>query len=153
MTGLLFDLAFWVTVPFWALMIFAPGWTVTQRVIGSPLIMLPTLVVWVIVAIPDLPGLWAAVSSPELGEFREFVSGADASTLLWAQIIAWDLFIGRWIYFDSRKRGVHPLAMAPLLVLTILLSPIAVLLWFAVRAVRPAGPGMDRPEYGRAVAG
>jgi hypothetical protein len=148
--SLLFDLAFWVTVPFWALMIFAPGWTWTQRVIGSPLIMLPTLVVYTVLAVPLLPELWAAVSSPELGGFQAFLADEGAVALIWAQIIAWDLFIGRWIYFEGRRRGVHPLLMAPLLVFTILLSPFAVLLWLAVRAaVKPA----DRPEYEGAVAG
>lgn len=148
--ALLFDLAFWVTVPFWVLMIFAPGWTWTRRVIGSPLIMLPTLVVYTVLAVPLLPELWAAVSAPELGGFQAFLADDGAAALIWAQIIAWDLFIGRWIYFDGRRRGVHPVLMAPVLVFTILLSPFAVLLWFVVRtAVKPA----DRPEYEGALSG
>jgi len=152
MMSLLFDLAFWVTVPFWAAMIFLPRWSWTQRVIGSPLIMLPTLVVWTVLAVPVLPELWAVVSTPELAEFRGFGAGVSGAALLWAQIIAWDLFIGRWIYFDGLRRGVHPVVMAPILVLAILLSPVAVLLWFVVRAVRPAATGHDQPEYVRAVA-
>ncbi|MFO7192350.1 ABA4-like family protein [Thermocrispum agreste] len=151
MSETMFGLAFWVTVPFWAAMIFLPRWSWTQRVIGSPLIMLPTLVVYLVLAVPVLPELWAVVSTPELAEFRGFAGGADGAALLWAQVIAWDLFIGRWIYFDGLRRGVPPWVMAPVLLLTVLLSPIAVLIWFGFRAVRPARPGHDRREYESAV--
>jgi hypothetical protein len=37
------------------------------------------------------------------------------------------------MYLDSRERGLHPLLMAPILILTILLSPIGALLYLGVR--------------------
>lgn len=136
MNSLLFDLAFWVTVPFWALMIFAPTWRWTPRIVGSPLIMLPTLVVYTVLALGLLPELWSTVSTPELAEFQAFLSDDAAAAAVWAQIIAWDLFIGRWIYFEGREHGIHPLLMGPFLVFTILLSPFAVLVFFVVRGAR-----------------
>lgn len=148
--SLLFDLAFWVTVPFWALMIFAPTWRWTERIIGSPLIMLPTLVVYTVLAVPLLPELWTAVSSPSLDGFQAFVTDGGAAAAVWAQIIAWDLFIGRWLYFEGRRLGIHPLVMGPLLVFTILLSPFAVLLFLGVRALTTS---RDRQQYERAAAG
>lgn len=134
MSALLFDLAFWVTVPFWALMVFAPSWRWTGRIIGSPLIMLPTLVVYLVLLPALLPQLWSAVSSPELPGFAAFLNDDRAVALVWAQIIAWDLFLGRWVYFEGRRLGIHPLVMGPLLVFTILLSPLAVLVFLAIRA-------------------
>lgn len=148
MNGWLFDLAFWVTVPFWAMMIFLPRWRWTERIIGSPLIMLPTLVVYTVLTVPLLPELWAVVSTPELGELQSYLTVDAAAASTWAQIIAWDLFIGRWLYFEGKRLGIHPLIMGPLLVFTILLSPFAVLVFLAVRAVR-----VNRPEYERAPAG
>jgi hypothetical protein len=56
----------------------------------------------------------------------------------WAHFIAFDLFVGRWEYLDARRRSVHPLVMAPVLLLTILLAPLGMLVYLAVRA--PAGP-------------
>ncbi|NUT50458.1 MAG: DUF4281 domain-containing protein, partial [Saccharothrix sp.] len=48
MTGFLFQLTFWLTVPCWGLMIFAPKSPVTARVASSPLIAVPPLVVYAV---------------------------------------------------------------------------------------------------------
>lgn len=129
----LFDLAFYVAAPFWALMILAPTWSWTARIIASPWIVLPVLVVWAVAAIPVFGPLWMLVVSPSLSGLRDLVADPGALTAVWAQIIAWDLFIGRWIYLDSRARGVHPLLASPLLVLTVLLSPIGLPLYLLLR--------------------
>ncbi|CRK59815.1 hypothetical protein [Alloactinosynnema sp. L-07] len=134
MTSLLFDLAFWVTVPFWGLMVVAPRWSWTHRIVSSPWIVLPTLVVWAILAVPLFPELWSAVTSPSLAKFQAFAADDGAVALLWAQIIAWDLFIGRWMYLESRTLNIHPLIMGPLLVFTILLSPIGLPVFLVLRA-------------------
>ncbi|GAD85120.1 DUF4281 domain-containing protein [Nocardia asteroides NBRC 15531] len=129
----LFDLSFFVTVPFWALMILAPAWRWTRVIIGSPWITLVPLVVWAIVAVPVLGALWSLVTQPSLAAITEAVADPAMLTALWAQIIAWDLFLGRWIYLDSRERGIHPLVMGPLLVGTILLSPVAFPIYLVLR--------------------
>lgn len=131
----LFDLSFFVTVPFWALMILAPAWRWTRVIIGSPWITLVPLVVWAIVAVPVLGALWSLVTQPSLAAITEAVADPALLTALWAQIIAWDLFLGRWIYLDSRERGIHPLVMGPLLVGTILLSPVAFPIYLVLREV------------------
>ena len=133
MTSLLFDLSFWVAAPFWLLMVFAPHWGWTQRISASPLIVLPVLVVWLVLAVPVFPDLVPLVLRPTLDGLVAFVRDESALAALWAQIIAWDLFVGRWMYLDSRTRDVHPLVMGPLLVLTVLLSPIGLPLYLASR--------------------
>ncbi|MQA82260.1 MAG: DUF4281 domain-containing protein [Streptosporangiales bacterium] len=130
---LLFDVTFYVAAPFWALMIFAPGWSVTRRIIGSPLIVLPPLVVFVLVMGPDLGAFLAAVSRPTLDGVQALVSSPEGTAAIWAQVIAWDLFIGRWMYLDSRERRIHPLVMAPVLLVTILISPLGLPAYFALR--------------------
>lgn len=129
----LFDLAFYVAAPFWVLMILAPTWSWTAKIIASPWIVLPALVVWAVAAIPMFGPLWMLVVSPSLSGLRDLVADPGALTAVWAQIIAWDLFIGRWMYLDSRARHVHPLLMSPLLVLTVLLSPIGLPLYLLRR--------------------
>lgn len=59
------------------------------------------------------------------------------ATAIWAHLIGYDLLVGRWMYLDSRERGVHPLVMAPVLVLTVLLSPLGLLTYLLLRTVRP----------------
>ncbi|MEV0322418.1 ABA4-like family protein [Streptomyces sp. NPDC050658] len=144
MTGFLFELSFWLAAPVWLLMIFAPGWRATERIAASPLTVVPVLVVFLTMALPVFPELWAAVSSPDIDGFRELLVLANGAGAIWAQVIAWDLLIGQWMYREARRIGVHPLVTGPLLVLTILLSPFAMLLFLLIRAAanrRPAVSG------------
>ncbi|MEV7379366.1 ABA4-like family protein [Streptomyces lydicus] len=138
----LFDLAFLLAAPFWALMILAPGWRFTDRIAASPLPMVPVLAVYLVLAAGVFPQLWAAVSHPDLAGFQELLRLGGGAGAIWAQVIAWDLFLGQWMYREARALRIHPLVMGPLLVLTVLLSPFGVLLFLALRAVvrRRAAP-------------
>lgn len=133
MTRVLFDLTFYVAAPFWALMILAPGWSWTRRVIGSPLIVLPPLVIYFVQIAPILGQFALAMLRPSLDGVHDVLATADGTAAVWAHLIAFDLFVGRWMYLDSRERGLHGLLMAPVYVLTILLSPFGLVAYFAIR--------------------
>ncbi|MEX0168143.1 ABA4-like family protein [Streptomyces sp. LMG1-1-1.1] len=135
MTGFLFELTFLLAAPVWLLMIFAPRWRATERIAASPLTVLPLLAVWAVLAAPVFPELWAAVTGPDIDTFRDLTTLANGAGALWAQVIAWDLLLGQWIYREGRRLAVPPLLMAPVLLLTILLSPIALPLFLVVRAL------------------
>ena len=132
----LFSLTFLCAVPFWALMIFAPNWRTTARIMASPYVVVPPALIYAAVVAAHFPAVWAAVSSPQLGPLAEFLGTPEGTTIAWAHFIAWDLFIGRWIYRRSRELDVHPVLMAPILLLTILMSPIGLLVFLPIRAVR-----------------
>ncbi|MFD3943943.1 ABA4-like family protein [Streptomyces sp. NPDC058579] len=136
MTGFLFELAFYLAAPVWLLMIFAPSWRFTERLAASPLTVVPILAVYLAMALPVFPELWAAVTSPDLDSFRDLTARANGAGAIWAQVIAWDLLIGQWMYLEARRLRLSPWLMGPLLILTILLSPFALLVFLAVRAVR-----------------
>ncbi len=145
----LFDLTFYLTVPFWVLMIFLPHWSVTRRIISSPLIVVPPLVVYVVVLIPQFGQYASAVALASFPDVVAVLGTPAGTTAVWAHAVAFDLFVGRWMYLDSRERGLHPLVMAPLLVLTILLSPLGLLSYLLLRAVVPVRGG----ERGRLAVG
>ncbi|WP_406001853.1 ABA4-like family protein [Streptomyces sp. NBC_00829] len=136
MTEFLFDLTFCLASPVWLLMIFAPNWRPTTRIAASPLTVLPVLVVYLTMATSVFPELWAAVSSPSLDGFRDLATLANGAGAVWAQVIAWDLLIGQWMFLQARRLGIHPLVTGPLLVLTILLSPFGLLVFLALRAAK-----------------
>ncbi|MFI8964296.1 ABA4-like family protein [Streptomyces sp. NPDC053493] len=136
MTGVLFELSFLLAAPVWLLMIFAPGRRVTDRVAASPLTVLPILAVYLLLAAPVLPELWTAVSSPDLDSFRALTALPDGAAAIWAQVIAWDLLLGQWMYREARRLSLSPFLMGPLLLFTILLSPLALLLFLPIRASR-----------------
>ncbi len=140
MTGVLFSLTFAVAAPFWALMILLPNWSWTRRIIGSPLIVVPPVLIYAIVVLGSLGDVLPAVVSPTLGGVRELLGTADGAAAGWAHMIAFDLFVGRWMYLDARERGLSPLVMAPVLLLTILLGPLGLLAYLLVRRTRPVRP-------------
>lgn len=142
-TALLFQLSFLLAAPFWALMTLAPTWRVTRRVAASPLIVLPTLAVNLVLLVPVLGAFVPVVTRPTLAGLQELVADPRALAALWAQIIAWDLMVGRWIYLDSRERGMHPLLMAPVMILTVLLSPVALPLYLLLRLSRRPSSGTE----------
>lgn len=144
-TESLFALAFALAAPVWALLILAPGWHWTDRVAASALPLVPIIVVYLVLAVPLLPELWEAVRSPELVKWQQFMTRDDGASAIWAQIIAWDLFIGQWMYREGRRVGIHPLVMGPVLVLSILLSPFGVALFLVLRlAVGPLRAASQR---------
>ncbi|MEV6811314.1 ABA4-like family protein [Micromonospora sp. NPDC051296] len=149
MTGTLFTLTFAVAAPFWALMILLPNWSLTGRIIRSPLIVTPVLLIYAILVIPALGEVLPTVLSPTLDGVRDLLGTADGTAAAWAHMIAFDLFVGRWAWLDSRERGVPALVMAPALVLTILLGPIGLAAYLAVRSrwVRPAVAATPEPEH------
>jgi len=135
MTATLFSLTFLLAAPFWALMIFAPKWSWTKRIAESYLIVLPVVAIYVLLMIPVLPELLPLVTRPELPALAKFMSTDVGAALVWAHMIAWDLFVGRWMYLEGRRLNVHPLVMAPVLVITILLAPVGLPLFLIVRKV------------------
>jgi hypothetical protein len=145
MTELLFDLTFPLAAPFWALMILAPTWSWTRRIIASPLIVLPVLAVYLLAVLPRLPEFAAELLRPELGGVRDLLATTAGTTAIWAHVIAFDLFIGRWMYLDGQARGIPALVMAPVLVLTILFAPLGLVGYLTARTAWPvlAAPAAD----------
>ena len=134
MTGVLFLLTFAVAAPFWALMILLPRWSWTARIVGSPLIVLPPVLTYAVVVLSSLGEVLPAVASPTLGGVRDVLGTADGATAGWAHMIAFDLFVGRWVYRDSRERLISAWLMAPVLALTLLVGPLGLLTYLAIRA-------------------
>ncbi len=133
MTATLFDLTFLVAAPFWALMIFAPKWSWTKRIAESYLIVLPPTLIYIVLLVPELFEVLPLVTSPEIGPLAEYLATDAGTALVWAHMLAWDLFVGRWIYLEGRRLDIHPLVVAPVLVITILLAPVALPLFLVIR--------------------
>jgi hypothetical protein len=147
----LFSLTFAVAAPFWALMILLPNWTVTHRIIRSPLIVVPVVAIYATLLVPAFAEVLPAVTDPTLDGVRELLGTADGAAAAWAHMIAFDLFVGRWAWLDSRERAVPPLVMAPVLLLMILLGPIGLAAYLVVRsrwADPTAASGPDEHRLG-----
>lgn len=134
----IFGGSFLLVAPFWALMILAPTWNVTHRVVDSPLIALPAALLYLVVLLPQASAVASGVLSPSLAEMAGLLSSEAGATLAWVHFLAFDLFVGRWIYRDARRRSLSSLVISPVLVLTLLFGPVGYLCYCALRRAVPA---------------
>ena len=116
-----FGLSSLLVAPFWLLMLLLPRWRITRRVMRSPFVALGPAALYAVLTAPRLLELAPALLRPEL------------PTIAWAHVLAFDLFVGRWVYLDARERGVSAWVTSPVLFLTLLAGPLGFLLHLAAR--------------------
>ena len=131
--GLLFRLSNVLVLPVWALMILLPRWRWTTRVIRSPLVSAAPAALYGALVLPRLGEIWPAVSRPTLSSVATLLGSPAGASIAWVHFLAFDLFVGRWIYLDSQERGVRAWLMAPILFLTLMLGPAGFLFYLIVR--------------------
>ena len=132
----IFKLSGLIVLPFWGLMIFLPRWRATQRLMSSPLVSALPAALYAALVIPRIGEIWQAVSRPELSGVVALLGAPVGATIGWLHFLAFDLFVGRWIYLDSRERGVTAWVTAPALFLTLMLGPCGFLLYLIARHTR-----------------
>jgi Domain of unknown function (DUF4281) len=132
----LFNLSSLIVLPFWVLMIFLPRWRVTGMLMSSPLVSAAPALLYAALVIPRLAEVWQTVSSPELSGIAALLGSPAGATIGWLHFLAFDLFVGRWIYLDSRERSTTAWVISPVLFLTLMLGPCGFLLYLIVRHTR-----------------
>jgi len=101
----------------------------------SPLVSAAAAVLYVALVLPRVSEIWPAVSHPALGGGAALLCSPAGATIAWVHFLAFDLFVGRWIYLDSRALRITPWLMAPVHFLTLMLGPIGFLSYLIVRFV------------------
>jgi hypothetical protein len=137
----IFELSSLAVLPFWALMIFLPHWRMTRKLIGSPLVCVLPAALYAALVIPRFAEVWRAVAQPEMAGIAALLGSPFGATIGWLHFLAFDLFVGRWIYLDSRERGISAWIIAPTLFLTLMLGPCGFLLYLIARQTKAYLPG------------
>lgn len=130
---ILFKLSSLLVFPFWVLMLFLPGWRRTERVMRSPWVAAGPAVLYALLVLPNLVEHAPVLMRPELGRIAQLLGSNAGATISWAHFLAFDLFVGRWIYLDGRRRGISAWLMSPILFLTLLFGPLGFLLYLCLR--------------------
>ena len=131
----LFTLGNVLVMPFWLLMIFVPRWRLTERLLRSPLAAAPPALLYVVLIWPRLAEHVPTLLRPELHAVAGLLGSPAGATLGWTHFLAFDLFVGRWIYLDGRRRGLSAWLTGPVLFLTLLLGPFGFLLHLGLRRI------------------
>ncbi|MGB3614233.1 MAG: ABA4-like family protein [Elainellaceae cyanobacterium] len=106
-TELLFNIANIFVLPFWALMVIAPSWQVTRRVMAStlPFVALAVLYVYFF-ALSITPESAQAFSSAGLSDIARLFSDERVAATGWVHFLVMDLLAGRWIYQDGQTNQI-----------------------------------------------
>lgn len=131
----IFSLSSFTVLPFWLLMILLPGWSWTQRIIRSPLVVLAPALIYAALVLPQLGEVFFEVANPTLPSIAGLLGSPAGATIAWVHFLAFDLFVGRWIYLESRKLGLSAWLVSPVLFLTLMLGPIGFLLYLILRSI------------------
>jgi hypothetical protein len=131
----IFDLSGLLVLPFWALIVFAPRWRWTERLMRSPVVVAAPALCYAVLVAPRMIELWPALASPTLPGIAALLGTPAGATIAWLHFLAFDLFVGRWVYLDARERGITAWLVSPVLVLVLMFGPFGFLLYLAIRAV------------------
>jgi hypothetical protein len=132
----LFQFVSLLPLPFWFLMIIFPRWRGTQRVMRGRLALMPLLAAYTVFAVPQLPAMLSSFIRPgplRLADLAAVLGREEIALVAWIHLLAFDLFVGRWIFRDGQERGINAWPMAAVLVLSMLFGPLGLLLYLLLR--------------------
>ena len=129
---LLFTICSIAVLPAWLLLIAAPRWRWTNRLIHR--VWMPGLL-----AVVYIYCVFASGPTPEgagfgsLQEVMTLFTSPYSALAGWIHYLAFDLFIGAWEVRDAQRRGIPHLLVIPCLGLTFIAGPVGLLLYFCIR--------------------
>ncbi len=124
-----------LVMPLWFAMIFFPRARWTAALLRSPLVFLPIALVYAALVLPDIASILPAVMRPELPQIAELLGTEKGATIAWAHFLAFDAFVGRWVWNDARERGLSPWVSGPILFFVLMLGPLGLALHLGARSL------------------
>ncbi len=115
----------------WLLMILAPRWTWTRKIVLSgllPLILGLVYLFLIVIYFGESEGNFSSLEG-----VAALFKNPFALTAGWIHYLAFDMFIGAWEVRDSQKHGITHLLLIPCLFFTFMFGPIGLILYFVLR--------------------
>lgn len=123
-------------MPFWLAMIFLPHWRWTARIMTSLWPVVPAAVLYAVLVLPNVAALFPVLANPDLATIAALLGTPEGATVAWAHFLAFDLFVGRWVYLDGRRLGISAWFVSPILFFVLMIGPAGFLLYLIARLVR-----------------
>ena len=129
---LLFKAATLTVLPFWLLLVVAPRWRWTQRLVHGPVVVLLLTPIYAYM-------LFGYAQAPEDMSFLTLYGvmiGFSAPNVVvagWIHYLIFDLFVGAWESRDALRRGVPQWLVIPCLLGTLMFGPIGLLFYVTAR--------------------
>jgi hypothetical protein len=116
-------------MPFWLLMMLAPHWPWTKRIMRSFWPVVLVALVYVGLLLSQIGAMLGSLANPTLAVIAETLGQPAGTTIAWAHFLAFDLFVGRWAYLDSREKEMTAWIASPLLFFILMAGPLGFLLY------------------------
>jgi hypothetical protein len=131
--ALIFQASNLLVLPFWVLMIFAPRWGLTRRIITSPAIIVPIALLYSVLVVPNLLSILPQLANPTLPIIQTLLSSDTGATTAWIHFLAFDLWAGRWVYLDAQERGIPVWLVSICLGAVFMAGPFGLLVYLGIR--------------------
>lgn len=119
-------------LPGWLLLIVAPRWRWTHRLIATLVLILGVIYVALFASqIGRIDGGYGSLAG-----VARLLANPYLLTAAWVHFLAFDLFIGSWMTRDACAGRIPRLIVVPCLVLTFVAGPTGLLLYMAARIGR-----------------
>jgi hypothetical protein len=118
----------------WLLLIAAPRWQWTARLVLSGWWSVALAVVYTALAVAYLPQAEGGFGS--IPAVRSLFAHDAVLTAGWVHYLAFDLFVGAVEVKQAQRDGIGHFIMIPILIATFMLGPIGLLAFFVVRSIR-----------------
>ena len=130
----LFNLSNLFILPFWLMMIALPHWRWTQRLMATWWPIVPLAAVYALMLLSQLGGDGAeSLLNPTMAGIAALLGTPEGAAVGWVHFLAFDLFVGRWAYLDSRQHQISAWVVSPTLFFVLMAGPLGLLLYLAVR--------------------
>ncbi len=130
-----FSIANTTALPMWLLMIILPKWKVTRFLIDYkiiPLLLAIVYAIYIVMAMLDGP----AMDFGSLESVMALFTSENAVVAGWVHYLVFDMLVGMWMLDQNKGLKLHPIIMAPCLILTFMLGPVGFILFMSIRAFR-----------------
>lgn len=119
-----------VAVIGWILLIFAPRWKWTTRLVLAGAVPLLLALVYLFLIVTNIGHAEGGFGS--LAGVAQLFRNEKILLAGWVHYLVFDLFVGAWEVRDAQKLKLNHLLIVPCLLLTFLFGPIGFLLYHAV---------------------
>jgi len=131
-SALVFTICNAVVLPQWLLMIIAPKWKWTQKLVASRIIPFVLAVVYLIYVVIALSNGSSGGGFGSLKEVMQLFTNEQAVLVGWIHYLAFDLLIGSWILNTAQEKGIHHGLVIPCLIGCLFLGPVGFMLFWII---------------------
>ena len=137
----LFDFVNASVLPAWILLIFAPRWSWTRKLVHSMLwpMVLGGLYIAVFAAVIFLGHGAEGGSFTSIEGVRALFSSDAGIVIGWAHFLVFDLFVGAWCARDAARRGFKHALLIPCLIFCFMAGPVGLVMYLLLRKATGKG--------------